>query len=89
MIGVEARDAVCVALGREASQAAFDDLCRTHELYLHKKGGLYRKLLDARSSEDESAVVVYEHLWPHKRGVWVRPANQFYEPERFKRLCPE
>jgi len=86
VISAEARDAVCVALGAEPSQDAFDDLCRTNDIYLHKKGGLYRKLYDARHSDDESAVVVYEHLWPHKRGVWVRLADQFYEPERFRRL---
>jgi len=88
LISDEARDAVCIALGAEPSQSAFDDLCRTHSLYLHKKGGLYRKLYDARSSEDERAVVVYEHLWPHPRGVWVRPADQFNEPDRFRRLTP-
>ena len=23
-------------------------------------------------------MVVYEHLWPHARGLWVRPADMFF-----------
>jgi hypothetical protein len=23
-------------------------------------------------------MVVYEHLWPHDRGLWVRPAELFF-----------
>ena len=23
-------------------------------------------------------MVVYEHLWPHARGLWVRPATLFF-----------
>ena len=23
-------------------------------------------------------MVVYEHLWPHARGLWVRPADLFF-----------
>lgn len=38
----------------------------------HYKGGLYRYIGVARHSETEEAVVVYEHLWPHARGLWVR-----------------
>jgi len=39
----------------------------------HYKGGLYRWIGTARHSETEEALTVYEHLWPHERGLWVRP----------------
>ena len=32
----------------------------------------------ARHSETEESMVVYEHLWPHERGLWVRPAALFF-----------
>jgi hypothetical protein len=43
----------------------------------HYKGGLYRVIDVARHSETEEAMIVYEHLWPHERGLWVRPAEMF------------
>ena len=43
----------------------------------HYKGGLYRVIGVARHSETEEAMIVYEHLWPHDRGLWVRPAEMF------------
>jgi hypothetical protein len=43
----------------------------------HYKGGLYRALGIARHSETGEALMVYEHLWPHARGLWVRPAEMF------------
>lgn len=43
----------------------------------HYKGGLYRYIGLARHSETEEAMVVYEHLWPHAPGLWVRPAELF------------
>ena len=45
----------------------------------HYKGGLYRFLSEARHSETGEILVVYEHLWPHPRGLWVRPAAMFAE----------
>ncbi|CAB3735450.1 hypothetical protein LMG26689_05396 [Achromobacter animicus] len=44
----------------------------------HYKGGLYRYIGTARHSETEESMVVYEHLWPHARGLWVRPADLFF-----------
>jgi hypothetical protein len=44
----------------------------------HYKGGLYRLLGEARHSETGETMVVYEHLWPHARGLWVRPAELFH-----------
>ncbi len=43
----------------------------------HYKGGLYRVIDVARHSETEEAMIVYEHLWPHDHGLWVRPAALF------------
>jgi hypothetical protein len=34
---------------------------------------LYRVIGVARHSETEEPMIVYEHLWPHERGLWVRP----------------
>ena len=44
----------------------------------HYKGGLYRYVGEARHSETLETMVVYEHLWPHARGLWVRPADMFF-----------
>jgi hypothetical protein len=43
----------------------------------HYKGGLYRLIGAARHSETEEPMIVYEHLWPHERGLWVRRAHLF------------
>jgi hypothetical protein len=43
----------------------------------HYKGGLYRVIGVARHSETEEPMIVYEHLWPHDHGLWVRPAELF------------
>lgn len=47
----------------------------THE---HYKGGLYRVIGEARHSETEEWLVVYEQLWPKARGLWVRPREMFH-----------
>lgn len=44
----------------------------------HYKGGLYRWIGEAKHSETMEPMVVYEHLWPHERGLWVRPAAMFH-----------
>lgn len=55
----------------------------------HFKGGLYRFVGEARHSETQEALVVYEHLWPHDRGLWVRPAAMFHgdRPEGGRRFA--
>ncbi|WP_211251780.1 DUF1653 domain-containing protein [Andreprevotia chitinilytica] len=45
--------------------------------FRHVDGGYYRFIADARHSEDLSAMVVYEHLWPFDAGFWVRPAGEW------------
>lgn len=56
----------------------------------HFKGGLYRYLGEALHSETREPMVVYEHLWPHARGLWVRPASVFHgdRPEGGRRFEP-
>jgi hypothetical protein len=44
----------------------------------HYKGGLYRVVGVARHSETLESMIVYEHVWPHERGLWVRPADMFH-----------
>lgn len=48
-----------------------------HKFYEHVDGGLYRKMFEAKSSEDSSPVVIYEHLHPFEKGVWSRPLTEF------------
>jgi hypothetical protein len=50
---------------------------KTLATHRHYKGGLYRVIGVARHSETEEPMIVYEHLWPHERGLWVRPAEIF------------
>ena len=45
--------------------------------FRHIDGGLYRFIAHARSADDESEVVVYEHLWPFDPGVWIRKRTEF------------
>ena len=43
----------------------------------HYEGGLYRLIGEARHSETGETMTVYEHLWPHEPGLWVRPSEMF------------
>ncbi len=53
----------------------------------HYKGGLYRYIDTARHSETEESMVVYEHLWPHARGLWVRPADLFFHEAKRRNIA--
>jgi hypothetical protein len=44
----------------------------------HYKGGLYRALGEATHSETGEKLIVYEHLWPHNRSLWVRPSAMYH-----------
>ncbi len=44
----------------------------------HYKGGLYRVIGSALHTETQEKVVVYEHLFPHEKALYVRPAEMFY-----------
>ena len=53
----------------------------------HYKGGLYRVIGVARHCETEETMIVYEHLWPHERGLWVRrPRCQRHARQRHAAL---
>jgi hypothetical protein len=65
-----------------AWDGAWAHLVSRNDVYLHKKGGVYRKLHEA----NQGTVIVYEHIWPHERGVWVRDRAEFEDPGRFVKL---
>lgn len=44
----------------------------------HYKGGLYRVVGTALHTETKEKLVVYEHLFPHEKQLFVRPADMFY-----------
>lgn len=55
----------------------------THQ---HFKGGLYRLLGRVRDAmtgdhlcyrQPRAEVMIYEHVYPHKRELWARPAHEF------------
>lgn len=48
------------------------------DVYRHYKGGIYRALDIARHTETQELMVVYEHLWPHEHGIFVRPQEMFF-----------
>lgn len=45
----------------------------------HFKGGWYRYVGLAKHSETSREFVVYEHLSPHQRQMWVRPSEEFHD----------
>lgn len=58
-------------------RALTEDEALEYATHRHYKGGLYRKLSEGKHSETGEEVVVYEHLYPHERGIWVRPTEMF------------
>jgi thioredoxin 1 len=44
----------------------------------HYKGGLYKVVGTALHTETQEKVVVYEHVFPHERALYVRPHDMFY-----------
>lgn len=44
----------------------------------HYKGGYYRIVGEAKHTETGERMVVYEHIWPHERGLFCRPFDLFY-----------
>ena len=51
------------------------------DVYVHKDGGVYRRLGDfmyaGNGADDGKTCHLYEHLFPHKHGVYGRPADEF------------
>lgn len=56
-------------------------------LLLHKKGGIYKFKKFVTSTVDGSIMVLYDHLWPHEMGTWVRPYEEFIDG-RFVEVSP-
>lgn len=48
------------------------------EVYRHYRGGIYRKLHEAKHTETGETLVIYEHLWPHEHTIYARPITEFY-----------
>lgn len=65
-------------------------------VYRHFKGGLYLLLGQARHSETQESMVVYQALYG-ERGWWVRPASMWTETverdgkvvQRFTYIAPD
>lgn len=45
----------------------------------HYKGGYYKVLGTAKHTETDEQMVVYEHVYPHEKALFVRPAVMFHE----------
>lgn len=53
----------------------------------HYKGGLYRRLFEAKHTETGDMVTIYVHIWPHNVSPWARPMEMFHgrlEDERVR-----
>ncbi len=59
------------------TQALLDSLSPSAQYFLHRYGGLYEFLSVGKSTVDASPVVVYRHVWPYAREVWVRPQPEW------------
>lgn len=65
----------------------------THQ---HYKGGLYRLLGPVRDADtgepllgqDGLPRVVYQHLYPHEPGLWVRDRTEFFGEVKAEKLEP-
>lgn len=62
--------------GHRLSEALARELA-THQ---HYKGGLYRVLGEGMHTETKEVMVIYEHLYPHERTIWLRPKEIFFSP---------
>jgi len=48
-------------------------------LFRHFKGGIYRYCAIAKSADDDQQLlVIYEHLYPHERQLWIRRLEEFF-----------
>lgn len=59
------------------AQDVLDSLSPSARYFLHRYGGLYEFQSLGRSTVDASPVVVYRHVWPYAREVWVRPQAEW------------
>lgn len=59
------------------------------ELFRHTDGGIYRFVGQARHTEDQSVLFLYEHVWPFEVSEipWARPAEMW--TSRFTRITQQ
>jgi hypothetical protein len=49
------------------------------QYYKHKYGGIYCLLSDAKNkSNNDEIMVIYEHVYPFEKAVYVRNKDEFY-----------
>lgn len=76
-----------------ARLVAWSLLLQNYELYLHKKGGIYRKqderTIRAGDFGPELTIVNYEHIYPHERAPGCRLKVEWETPGRFVRITNE
>lgn len=49
------------------------------EFYQHRYGGLYVPMSIGKSTVDRSEQVIYIHIFPFDRDVWVRPMTEWVD----------
>lgn len=59
---------------------------KEHDLYLHKKGGIYRKQDERPVLDTDITVVNYEHIHPHERAPGCRTKSEWETPGRFVKI---
>lgn len=64
------------------------DMFTKGQIFQHKDGGIYQLIQVARYSDRPGEAVVYLHVWPFDRGMWVRPTEEWTE-DRFKPITPQ
>ena len=73
-----------------AVEVAWAFVLQHYEIYLHKKGGIYRKIKEGPMPEGDhgaaNIIVNYEHLWPHERAEAYRFKAEWEAPGRFVRI---
>ena len=61
----------------KAAHAPEPELPTKGEMFIHTDGGYYRFYALAKSTQDQSPQVIYEHVWPFEPGVWSRPLDEW------------
>jgi hypothetical protein len=49
------------------------------QFYKHKCGGIYRFLCEAINKDNNSTMIVYEHVYPFDKKIYVRNKDDFYD----------
>lgn len=66
----------------EKFELASSDTLHPGQLVRHQDGGIYRYHSTALHTDDQTELVIYEHVWPFDAGqLWARPAHEW--PSRF------